>query len=166
MSNTFTVNTYSPSDVTLIVGGYQISGWQSISIRRTIKTYATVRGIRGKHTRVNSRDSSASLIVPILMTSQSNEVLSAIHTEDSIQDTGRLTITLKDKSGKSVFSSNEAYITGFPSVVFSGQFEYRAWEIFCQTTDSFSMAGNSRPSTSIFDGALNEATSFVKGLFN
>ena len=52
----------------------------------------------------------------ILQTSQSNEVLSYIHELDIDESTGRLAITLKDLSGKSVFSSEQAYITGYPTV--------------------------------------------------
>jgi hypothetical protein len=165
MANTFDVKTYSPKDVVLIIGGYQVTGWQTISITRSVKGFTPIRGIRGKNTRVPNRDTSATLTFPILQSSQSNDVLSYIHELDLEEGTARIALTLKDNSGRSVFNSNEAFITGYPSATFSGQFEYRNWEIFCQTTDTFKVYGNSRPSTSLFDGALNEATSFVEGLF-
>lgn len=155
MSNSFTVNTYSPSDVTLIIAGYRVTGWERISITRTVKGFTTIRGIRGKNTRVDSRDTSATLSFPLLQTCQSNEVLSYIHELDLQEKTGRLTITLKDLSGKTVFSSDEGYITGYPPVVFSGGFEYRVWEVFLQTTGTYNITGNSKPTTSVFDNILN-----------
>lgn len=161
MANTFSVYTYSPKDVQLIISGYQISGWDSISISRPDKSVTIVKGIRGKHTRTINADTSALISVRLIQTVQSNDVLSEIHELDRQNGTGRLTLTLKDLSGRSVFSSNEAFITGYPTVTFSGNFEYRLWSIFCQTTSPHVVGGNSRPTTSILDSA----TEFVTGLF-
>lgn len=164
MANSFSVNTYSASEVRLIIGGYQITGWESITITRSVKGFNPIRGIRGKNTRIRNTDSSATITIPLLQTSPSNDVFSSIHEQDLQFGTGRLSLTLKDGSGRSVFSSGEAYITGFPTTPMSGQFEYRPWEIFAQTTDTYTVAGNTRPSNSLFDAALNEATNFVDGL--
>lgn len=165
MANTFSVLSYSPKDVVLIVAGYQVTGWEKISITRTRKAFTPIPGIRGKSTRAVSRDTSATVSVSILQTSASNEVLSHIHTMDTQQGTGILPIILKDMSGTSVFSSEQAYITGYPAVAYSGQFEYRAWEIFCETTKTFNVAGNSRPSTNLFDGVVSEVSDFLNDIF-
>lgn len=164
MQNKFTVDTYDPSDVTLIIGGYQIKVWESISIARSAPGFVTIRGIRGKNTRVRQNDTSAVIQVPILQTSPSNGVLSEIHSLDLQNGTGRIGLALKDSSGRSVFSSDEAYIVGYPETVFSGTFEYRVWNIFCQTTKSFRIAGNSRPSTSLFDSALSSISDLASRL--
>lgn len=163
MANSFTVNTYSPKDVILTISGYQITGWQSISISRSSKGFTSIRGIRGKNTRIPNVDTSATLSVSLLQTSQSNDVLSYIHSLDLQEGTARIVLMLKDNSGKSVFSSSEAYITSYPVVSFSGQFEYRNWEIFCQKT-KFSVGGNAKPATSLFDSAISEAGNFINNL--
>lgn len=155
MANSFTVNTYSPKDVILSFGGYEIAGWDNITIARTSPSFVTVKGIRGKHTRVPTGDTSAYISLNILQTSPSNYVLSEVLNQDEINGTGRISLTLKDNSGNSVFSSDEAYITGYPEVVFSGGFEYRSWSLFCQKTDSFTVGGNNYPETSLFNAALN-----------
>lgn len=165
MSNSFTVNTYSPSDVQLIIGGYTVSGWQSLSISRRTESFRTIPGIRGKHTRVPSRDTSATISFPILQTSQANEVMSYIHELDIEEGTGRLSLILKDNSGTSVFSSDEAYIVGYPEAMFSDGFEYRAWRIFCQTTKSYTIGGNTRGATSVFDTAVSEISNFASNIF-
>lgn len=151
MANSFSVFTYSPSDVHLIISGYSIAGWESISIARPEKSVTVIKGIRGKHTRVISEDTSATISVRLLQTVQSNDVLSYIHELDRQEGTARLTLTLKDSSGRSVFSSDEAYITGYPTVTYSGNFEYRLWSIFCQTTSPHIVGGNSKPTTSLLD---------------
>ena len=151
MANSFSVFTYSPSDVHLIISGYSLAGWDSISIARPDKSINVVKGIRGKHTRVINEDTSATISVRLLQTVQANDVLSEIHELDRQQGTGRLTLTLRDSSGRSVFSSNEAYIVGYPTVTYSGNFEYRLWSIFCQTTSPHIVGGNSTPTTSLLD---------------
>lgn len=164
MTNSFTVNTYSPHDVILTISGYQFTGWDTITINRSVKGFAVVRGIRGKNTRVRNTDTSATIGIALLQSSQGNDVMSDIHQQDLVNGTGRLTLMLKDKSGRSVFSSNEAFIVGFPTSRFSGQFEYRDWELFAQSTDTFTVGGNARPSN-LIDGLLDGATDFINDIF-
>lgn len=163
MANGFTVFSYSPKDVVLTIGGYQITGWQKITINR-VRSIRTIKGIRGKHTRDISRDTSATLSFSLMQSTQANEVMSYIHEGDLQQGTGRISLTLKDNSGKSIFSSDEGYVTSYPTVNFSGQFEDRPWELFLQTTTSFIVAGNQRGSTGLFDRAVNEVSNFVSDL--
>lgn len=158
------VVTYSPKDVSLIISGYKVAGWDEISIVRNGGGFIPVQGIRGKHTRVTNPDTSANISLTIIQTSASNEVLSSIHGQDLVNGTGRLVVTLKDLSGRSVFSSDEAYILTYPEAVFSGDFEYRAWSIRCQTTKSYVIGGNDKPQTSIFDGAINAASDFINSV--
>lgn len=165
MTNSFTVNTYSPRDVILTIGGYQLTGWQTITINRTVKGFSPIRGIRGKHTRDQSRDTSATITISLIQTSQGNDVLSYIHELDLEEGTARIDLMLKDNSGRSVFSSNEAFITGYPAAPFSGQFEYRNWEFFCLSTTTYVVAGNAKPATALFDKALSEAGEFVNNIF-
>lgn len=154
------VYTYNPKEVRLVVGGYIFEGWQTITITRNAKTFAPIRGIRGKNTRVQNKDTSATITIPLLQTSQGNDVFSQILEQDSNFGTARLSLMLDDGSGSSVFSSDEAYVTGFPSVVYSGGFEYRVWEIFCQSTGSYTISGNSNPSNSLLGGLLDSARGF------
>lgn len=165
MSNSFTVNSYSPKDVVLTIGGYQLTGWQNITISRSVKSFITVRGIRGKHTRVASRDTSATISISLLQTMPGNEVLSTILSDDEEEGTARIALMLKDNSGNSVFSSNEAYLTGFPTTSYSGQFEYRNWELFCQSTGTYLIGGNSKAQSSLVDSFISAASSTISNIF-
>ena len=164
MANSFTVNTYSPKDVILTLSGYQFTGWSTLSITRSVKGFSLVRGIRGKNTRVRNPDTSATVTISLIQSSQGNDVLSDIHQQDLTFGTGRITLMLKDSSGRSVFHSDESFITGFPTATFSGQFEYRNWEIFCQSTSTYTVGGNARPSN-LLDGLLDGQTNFIDDLF-
>lgn len=165
MSNSFTVNTYSPKDVLFEIGGYQLTGWQSITVNRTVKGFTVIRGIRGKNTRVKNVDTSATITISLIQSSQGNDFLSYIHDLDLDEGTARIALTLKDKSGRSVFSSNEAYITGYPTATFSGQFEYRNWELFCQTTGTYTVGGNAKPASDLLDRGLSEIGKFIDNIF-
>lgn len=169
MANNFSIATYSPSDVALIIGGYTLSGWDRISVARRTDSFKPVFGIRGKHTRIRmggkeARETSAFITITLSQESQANDVLSEIHRQDIDQGTARIALLLKDSSGSSVFSSDEAYITNFASAEFSNDFGTREWRIFCQTTETFNVGNNTRPQTSLLDTAINEVSSFVSGI--
>ncbi|MNQ35952.1 hypothetical protein D3C85_494590 [compost metagenome] len=151
----FEVNTYSPKDVSLAFSGYVLTGWNTITVSRNTNAYTTVRGIRGKNTRVRNVDTSATISFSCLQTSDSNDIMSSIHAIDIATGSARIELTLKDASGTSLFSSKEAYIQGYPESTFSGDFSYRVWTINCLTTEStWNVGGNSKPDTAIFDSAV------------
>ena len=159
------INTYSPSDVQLSIDGYKVTGWVTISIKRSRDSYTLVSGIRGKNTRVRNYDKSAIITLNVLQTSETHDILSEIHRQDTIDigledatttDNARLVITLKDESGSSAFQSEDAFIVGYPELKFSQDFEERAWVIQCLTTNIFKVGGNLRPSTPLIDSIFNK----------
>lgn len=158
------VNTYTPNDVKLIIGGYTIVGWDTIAITKRQQGYIPVYGIRGKHTRVPSGDTSSSIVFGVVQTSPSNDVLDVIHDLDLINGTGRIEVMLKDLSGRSVFDSIDAYIPSHPEVVFSEGIEYRQWSLICQTS-TWVVGGNTKPETSLVDGLLGRITSAAGNIF-
>jgi len=152
--------TYSPKEVGITIGGYTVTGWKSISIRRSVSGFMPIRGIRGKNTRVRNRDTSCTITLPIMQTSMSNDVMQRIHELDMAHGTARIELTVKDASGTSVFSSFEAYILGYPEVVYSEGMEFREWVIFCQSTSSYVVGGNAQVK-SIFSGLMDAASGAV-----
>ena len=131
------INTYSPADLDLIISGYHVFGWDNISITRNMAGFTRVGGIRGKDSRDRNISTAATLSLSIASTCPVNTVLSQVHALDLEYGTGRLVITLKDGSGHSRFSSEEAYITAYPVASFTGDTEYRVWTIQCQTTKTW-----------------------------
>lgn len=151
----FSVNCYSPTDVTLAFGGYVLTGWNTINIQRVYAGMTAVDGINGKNTRVRNNNTAAVINFSCLQTGEANDILSQIHALDLQTGSARISLTLKDLSGSSIFTSSEAYILQYPEVVFSDSFEYRVWQIRCNTSDGWIIGGNLRPSTSLFDSALS-----------
>jgi hypothetical protein len=159
------VNTFSPTDVKFIFGGYTVVGWDGITISRSSQGFTPVRGIRGKHSRTRTRDTSATITITLIQSSPSNDVLSQVHAMDLVEGTGRLAISLVDKSGRSKFSSNEAYILGYPESKYSGSIEYRVWTIYCQTTDTYIVGGNDKPETTLVDSLVSGISGIAGNIF-
>lgn len=161
----YTVNTYSAEDVSLIISGWQVEGWESISVTKRLDSFIPIPGIRNKHTRVDTRDRSSTLVFPVLQTERSNDVLSQIHSLDIENGTGRLTFMLKDNSGTTLISSDCAYIQSYPELVYNNDFSYRVWTVFSEDTNFF-IGGNAKAQrSSIFDSAVSEVSNFIEGLF-
>lgn len=154
----FNVNTYSPSDVTLAFGGYPLTDWNTISLVKNTAGYTAVKGIRGKNTRYRNTDTSATISFSCLQTGEANDIMSEIHRIDLQNGNARISLTLKDGSGSSVFHSSEAFITDFPETTFSGDFEYRIWTIYCLSSEAdWNVGGNLEVQNSLF----NKATTFI-----
>ena len=159
------VQTYNPSDVRLTIGGYQLAGWNSITIARNKQGVQPVPGIRGKHTRVPTNDTSATVTISMLQTSPSHDVMSAIHGLDLVNGTGRLELSLRDGSGRSVFNTIESYITGYPETTYSDNFEYRTWTIYCQTTNDYVVGGNTKAETTLADTLFGGISGAIGNIF-
>lgn len=155
------VNTYSPDSVELVISGYKVFGWDKISIARNNPGFTPYKGIRGKDSRDRNISTSATLSLSVASTCPVNTVLSYVHELDLQYGTGRLEITLLDNSGMSKFFTNEAYITAYPVASFSGDTEYRVWNIYCQTTKEWTLGGNTKPTTPLFD----KITDFASNIF-
>ena len=152
----FNVNTYAPHQVTLAFGGYPLTGWNTISLRKNAPGYTAVRGIRGKNTRFRNTDTSATISFSCLQTGEANDIMSDIHREDLRTGAARISLTLKDGSGSSVFHSSEGFIVDFPEVTFSGEFEYRVWTIYCLSSEvDWNVGGNGEVQNSLFSKVTN-----------
>ena len=152
----FNVNTYDPSSVILAFGGYPLTGWNTINIRKNTPGYSAYRGIRGKNTRFRNTDTSATITFSCLQTGEANDILSDIHRNDLQTGLGRISLTLKDNSGSSLFHSSEAFITDFPETTFSDGFEYRVWTIYCLSTEAdWNVGGNLLPQSSLYNKVSN-----------
>lgn len=145
---------YSPEEVSLTIAGHRVVGWDRIEIKRNSATFREIKGIGGKNTRVRSLDTSATLVVSIMQTSPSNNVLTDIHLKDSIYGTGRLEVTLKGGSGETLITSVEGYVAGYTDAIYTDNIEYRPWVINLQSTDDFFINGNAAPDESFIQEVL------------
>lgn len=144
------VYTYDPSKVTLTVCGYRIAGWVNISIQLDEVPFKTVKGLGGNNARIYNKDTAASISLTVLQTGVANYVLSEIHRLDAGKGTGRLEIVLKDLSGETTFSSDNAYVEGYPVIDFSAEAGSRVWKINCLNTRDINVGSNYKPALDLF----------------
>ena len=146
--------TFSPSDVILSFGGYNLDNWESISLKREVSLSRPIRGIRGKNTRVLHRNTAATITLVCAQTSLVHDILSQVLAADLISAGGaRLEISILDRNGGLSFSSSEAYVVGYPEQKYSNTIEEYTWTIYCQSSSQTGMTSK-RPETSLFDSAL------------
>lgn len=136
------VLTYVPSNVVMIMNGYQVKGWTSISITRATPVFRQVRGIRGKNTRIRNKDTSATITIETLQTELLNEVMSLVLQADAATGTGRLEISLTEATSTSFFTTTTAYITGYPEVKHGSEIATVVWTLTCEDSQMF--IGNAR----------------------
>lgn len=151
-----TVATYTPKEVSLLIGGSLVTGWDRITVQRNAESFRQVRGIRGKNTRVRNRDSSATMTVELAQTSITNSIFSQILQLDLAQGTGRLEWTLRDAKGEYVFQTNTGYVSSYPESGFSGEIETRRWTLLCDSSTIF-VGGNPQEGVDLFEMAKDAA---------
>lgn len=145
-----TVKTYAPDEVYLTFGGYTVEGWNSISVKKTIPTFKTIQGIRGKNTRVRNKNSHSIIEISVDMTSDLNALFSQIVSKDTELGGAVLHISLVDKSGTEVFESIEAYVTDHANRDYDNTLSARNWTIECLES-KWNSAGNAPNSKSLFE---------------
>lgn len=128
------VSTYSPEEVYLTFGGYMVEGWETITVSRSSREYKTIKGIRGKNTRVKDPNNHAVITVVCHQTSMVNQVMSDIVALDRTTEGVRLEVSLIDGNGWEVFTSEEAYVEGTPERAYSANLGTREWKIECLTS--------------------------------
>lgn len=144
------LTTFSPSDVKFILGSWVMTGWNEISVDFNSETYRQEAGIGGKNTRVRMYDESGVIRVTLPQTSISNDIFSTILELDKLHNTAVMRITLEDRSGNSVFRTNNAYISGDPSYSYANDLREVVWEIVFDEYEANKLSGNKRP-TNIFE---------------
>lgn len=142
--------TYSPSEVVITVCGYIITGIVNVEVSWNTETFKLVKGIRGKNTRVQNLDTSATMTLELLQVSTSNDVFTQLFAADQTTQSSRLQISLKDNSGRTEISSSEAYISSLPRVGFTDDFTNRVWTIHMLETTA-TVGGNAKQLPDIFN---------------
>lgn len=159
------VLTYSPDSISLIFGGYKVSGWNKIAIERNKEFVRQIRGIRGKNSKEVSMDTGCTITLTVPQAAEVNTILSLIlKNEEDTRGKVRLEISLKDSSGNSVFSSLECYIGGWPKVEYTDTLSDIEWKFLCDSSE-WKITGSESNRGTLVD-MLNGALNSVGGLLS
>lgn len=159
------VLTYVPSNVSLIVSGYPIQGWTSLSLEYNTPAFKQVRGIRGKNTRVRMHDHSCTLVVECLHTELVNDVFSMALQADRANGTGRLEIALMESTGTSFFTTPIAYVVGEPPLVRTSDISTVRWTLVCEDCQLF-VGSAKNAAVGVIEGGIARLKDFVSDLNN
>ena len=145
-----TVKVYSPSSIVFTFGGVTVEGWESIQVEKDYPDFKLIPGIRGKNSRVRSKNTAATVTIELTQTSIFNEVFSTILKYDRIQGGMRIQFILRDLLGKEVFTSDEAFIVSDATRSYGAEIGTRLWTISCLSSRE-NDTSNSFDIGSIFD---------------
>lgn len=127
-----TVKTYDPTQVSLIVGGFNITGFADgsfVTVARNADAFALHIGTDGEGTRAKSSNKSGRITITLAQSSDSNAVLSAFLAADELSNTGVVPVLVKDSSGTSLFAAETAWIVKAPDAEFGRELGSREWII-------------------------------------
>lgn len=145
------VYSYSAGEVSLVISGTQIAGFDTIQVVTNPELYYMVKGMNGQHTRVRSYDTAATIQITLPQTSFSNDVLSTFLQNDYRRPTGALEIQVKDNSGRYLFNSVSGFIRGYADATFEEDITTRVWVVDCLQSTVYL---GSSASQNIFDKGI------------
>lgn len=143
MSNN--VLTYDPKQFSLICGDKIIGGFADddfVEVERDEDAFSKKAGVDGIVTRAKNNVQMGKITIRLQMSSPSNDDLTAFALLDqATPPAGQFSITAKDGSGRSVFSSQTAWVKKLPKTTFKKDVEMREWVIDCGSLQIF-VGGN------------------------
>jgi hypothetical protein len=159
--------TYSPADVKIVLCGYEVTGVNSITLKWKSRPFTVHKGIRGRHTRVFNTDLQATIVLEILQTSITNDILTSILAQDRRLQSGRLELQVKDVGGTTAYQTTDCFLTAYPDVKHHNGLELRTWEIEVLSWADGGLGGNAKEGIDLFDsveGAYNYLRGSASGL--
>lgn len=131
-------STFSPQDVTVVLSqgnfSHIVSGFSEdsiVTVERNSDTYSLYTGADDTNSRIYQANTSAMITLPLQQTSNSNDILSQLYTNDRLSrdSSGMFSITIKDNSGRSLFFAEEAFIGRVPDASFGNTMQLREWQL-------------------------------------
>lgn len=140
------VYTYSPEDVSFAIGGAVISGYSEgtfITVEREEDAFTKIVGADGIVTRSKNANRSGMVTLTLKASSPSNDVLSALATQDEIDGTGVRAFIVKDNSGTSLHAG-KGWVRKKPNAEYAKEVSDREWTFDIAALDHF--VGGNTPS--------------------
>lgn len=159
--------TYAPSDLVVIIsheiiGNHIVGGFSAnemVTVNRSNPTWTHETSPDGFHTRTHNLDKAGSAVITLVQSSQSNDALHALAAYDEARknDEGLFAITIADKSGRSVISSNSAYVSVPQEKSFGREIGNRTWNVTMMDCEEY-IGGNGKLSKEVI--SMLEAAGF------
>ena len=138
------IGTFDMKKVKFTFGTETLSGYsdgEAIEIEESVATFETKVGADGHTDRVKKGSNYLIITVKLMQTSPVNDILSQLHVADKL---GNITLPLliKDKSGSSICSATNAWITSFSKTSYGDSTNERVWTINTSSNYLHFIGGN------------------------
>ena len=124
------LHTYSPADHVVNFQGFELSGFADgtfIDAAMDSPGVTDVAGADGEVARAASADERGKVVLTLLQTSASNDVLTARHALDKLTKLGVGPIFVKDLRGTTTVQGAEAWIEKYADISLSKEVQGREW---------------------------------------
>ena len=138
------MKTYDPKQVQIIVGAHIVSGFAEdtlVTVNRTNDAFTLTMGADGEGTRAKSNDKSGTIQIELMQSSESNAYLSSLMIADEVSNSGLVPVLVKDTSGSSLHSAEQAYIQKQPDSAYGKTAQSRVWILVTDNLNTF-IGGN------------------------
>jgi hypothetical protein len=126
------VKNFDPSKVRITFAGSPLNGFADgtfITATRRNPTWDMKAGADGEVARSKSNDKTGSVVLTLLQSSQSNDILSALQLTDELTGNGVGPILIQDLNGTTLVQGETAFIEKPADVTLSKEVEAREWTI-------------------------------------
>lgn len=124
------LKTYNFKQVAVIVGGRQITGFaegDAVTVERNEDSWTLQVGAEGESTRSKSNNRSGKVTLRLQQASESNAVLDGFRIADELADNGLVPVLVKDNSGNSLYSAEQAWVVKPPAAAHGNKSAEREW---------------------------------------
>ena len=131
----FDVKAYGPDEVTIVFGAIPISSGYADGDFCTVEfdedAFSLQVGTDGEGARSKSNNRSATITISLMQTADANDLLSAQHQLDlnSAGGVGIVPLLIADRSGRSLYVAQKAWIQKMPGATFGREAGPREWVI-------------------------------------
>ena len=126
------VSTYRPQDVAVIVGGHILSGFADgsfVNVERNEDSFSLTVGSDGEGCRGANNNRSGKFTFTLGQWSKSNTFLTALITSDELSGDGIIPVLVKDNSGTSLHSAEEAWVVKPAAAGYDREPQNREWVV-------------------------------------
>jgi hypothetical protein len=124
------VRTYDAKMLVITFAGIIVTNFQAgdfVTISGLSENFEATTGADGSEDRNNKNITGADVVITVSQTSPTNDLFSAKHLQDKLNNTGKGPLLIKDLNGTSILESGQAYIKGYADSNFGNSVGTRAW---------------------------------------
>ena len=124
------LKTYDPNQVQVIVGGFPMSGFADgtfVTVEKNEDAWALQMGTDGEGTRSKSNNESGRVIITLMQSSESNDILNGFAESDRLSNSGLVPVMVKDSLGSALHAAEQAWIVKKPASEYAREAGPREW---------------------------------------